>query len=198
MKWRRHKLPHCDDLFVRFFAPWYEQDALARRIFHATFPDMLQDDSFVGLSQTEASRVVEEFQPQVLSQIDGMLEAARGDWPTYLRVSGTIDSGWVDAFDRHYTRTKIRQTIERSDPADFGNDYLVICCEFGAVLGHVLQSLQPRLVWRLDFPYWDSCLLDPDTGYSIAAFHWAVKKMSEYGVDDGFAAKVQACLQELG
>ena len=197
MKRRRHELPDCDNLFLRFFAPWYEQEELARRGFSATLPDMLENESFVGLSQTEASFVAEESQPEVLSQIEGMLEAAQGDWPTYLKVSGTVDLGWVDAFDRHYTRAKIRQTIERSDPSDFANDYIVICCECGAVLGQVLRSIQPRLIWRLDWPYWDSCLLDPKAGCTIAVFHWAIKKMSEYSVDDGLAAKVQACLQEL-
>jgi hypothetical protein len=197
MKRRRHQLPDCDNLFLKFFSRWYKQDELARRGFTATLPDMLEDESLIGLSQTKASRVMKKFQPKVLSQIDGMLEAARGDWPTYLKVSGTVDLDWVDAFDRHYTRAKILQVIERSDPADFGNDYIVICCEFGAVLGQVLRSLQARLVWRLDWPYWDSCLLDAETGSAIAVFHWAIKKMSEYGVDDGFAAKIQACLKVL-
>jgi hypothetical protein len=52
-------------------------------------------------------------------------------------------------------------------------------------------------VWRLDWPYWDSCLFDPKTGTVIAVFHWAIKKLSEYGVDDGYAAKTKACLQFL-
>jgi hypothetical protein len=35
MKRRRQKLPDCDNLFLRFFAPWYKQDELARRGFSA-------------------------------------------------------------------------------------------------------------------------------------------------------------------
>ena len=131
---------------------------------------MLENESFVGLTQTEASLIAEESQPEVLSRIDGMLEAAQGDWPTYLKVSGTVDLGWVDAFDRHYTHARSEKTIDQSDPADFANDYIVICCECGAVLGQVLRSLHPRLVWRLDWPYWDSCLLDPKAGCTIAVF----------------------------
>ena len=40
-------------------------------------------------------------------------------------------------------------------------------------------------------------MFDPKTGTVIAVFHWAIKKLSEYGVDDGYAAKTKACLQFL-
>jgi hypothetical protein len=126
-----------------------------------------------------------------------MVDAVRQDWPTYLGVSNDIDLSWIGAFDRYYDRTQIQAMINRSKPDDFGNNYLVICCEFGAALSYVMRHLQPRLVWRLDWPYWDSTLLDPQTGTAISVFHWAVKKMSEYGVDDGYVAKVKACLQFL-
>ena len=178
MKWPKKNLPDRDDLFLHFFAPWYHGDDLARRGFVATLPDVLQHESFVGLSPAEASVVTEETQTDVLARIDAMLDAARADWPTFLAVSGEIDEDWVDAFDHHYTRARIRETIERSDPRNYGNDYLVTCCEFGAVLGRVLVSSEPRLIWRLDWPYWDSTLLDPETGTAISVFHWAIKKLS--------------------
>jgi hypothetical protein len=190
-------LPHCDDLFLRFFDCWYDDAGRRRRGFKATFPDVLQHGSLVGLTQAEASCVAEEAQQQILDKISGMVSAARGDWARYLEVKGEIDLGWIDAFDRHYDRERVREVIERSDPSDFGNDYVVLCCEFGAALSHVLRTGQRRLVWRLDWPYWDSSLFDPKTGTAIPIFHWAVKKMSEYGVDDGFAAKTKACLQLL-
>jgi hypothetical protein len=190
-------LPHCDDLFLRFFDPWYDDTGRQRRGFKATFPDVLQHGSMIGLSQSEASCLTEEFQQQVLQQISGMVEAARGDWPTYLGVEGEITLEWIDAFDRFYDRRQIHDAIERSDPSNFSNDYLVLCCEFGAVLSQVLSRAQSRLIWRLDWPYWDSSLLDPKTGTALPVFHWAIKKMSEYGVDDGFVAKTKASLQFL-
>jgi hypothetical protein len=197
MKWPKKQLPHCDDLFLDFFAPWYHQDDLTRRGFVATLPDVIQHQSFVGFSQAEASLFPVETQSEVLARIDAMLDAARTDWPTFLAVSGEIDQDWVAAFDHHYTRQTIIKTIERSDPRDYGNDYLVTCCEFGAVLGRVLMSREPRLFWRFDLPYWDSTLLDPKTGTAITVFHWAIKKLSSYGVDDGYPAKVNACLHFL-
>lgn len=190
-------LPHCDDLFLKFFDPWYDDDDRQRRGFIATLPDLLQDTSFVGLSQAEASCIPAEAQQEVLRRIAIMVDAARHDWPTYLSVQGEFDLQWIEAFDRYYDRERILEVIDRSDPSDFSNDYLVLCCEFGAGLSHVLCQMQPRLVWRLDWPYWDSSLLDPKTGSALPVFHWAIKKLSEYGVDDGFAAKVKVSLQFL-
>jgi len=191
-----HALPSCDDLFLRFFDPWQDDSGRQRRGFKATFPDVLQHDSLIGLSQGKAS-VTEVAQEDIVQMIDGMFEAARHDWPAYLPVTGEVNLDWIDAFDRHYDRDRIHDVIGRSDPTNFGNDYVVLCCEFGAVLSHVLRVAQPRLVWRLDWPYWDSSLLDPKTGTAMPLFHWAIKKMSEYGVDDGFVAKTKASLRFL-
>lgn len=190
-------LPHSDDLFLRFFDPWYDNAGRRRRGFKATLPDVLQHESFIGLSQAQASCINEEAQHQVLQQIDRMVSAARHDWPTYLSVADDLDLEWIDTFDSYYNRDRIHEVIERSDPAEFSNDYVVLCCEFGAVLSQVLRGAQPRLIWRLDWPYWDSSLLDPKTGTAMPVFHWAIKKMSEYGVDDGFVAKTKGSLQFL-
>ena len=127
-----------------------------------------------------------------------MINAARGDWQEYLPVNGEIDIQWVKAFDTYYDRKRVSDVIARSDPKDFGCDYIVLCCEFGAVMGHVMRLLQPGLVWYLDWPYWDSMLLDPKSGNVIPVFHWAIKKMSGYGIEDGFADKIKKCLDILG
>jgi len=37
----------------------------------------------------------------------------------------------------------------------------------------------------------------PDPQSLIPVFHWAVKKMSGYGWDDGFVQKIDACLKLL-
>ncbi len=193
-----HVLPDCDDLFLRFFDRWYNEATRQRRRHKTTFPDLLILGELVGSTQSEASLVVDEAQADIAAQIQDMVAASREDWPTHLPVSGEIDLTWVDAFDEYYDRSRIQDVIDRSDPAEFSNNYVVLCCEFGAVLSHhVLQSEHPRLIWQFDWPYWDSSLLDPRTGALISVFHWGIKKMSEYGVDDGFAAKIKACLQHL-
>jgi hypothetical protein len=191
-------LDGCDPLFLRYFDPWYSAGERSRRGFRATRPDMFMERTFIGADAAERSPLNDAGQREARRRIQVMLDAARADWPGYLHVDGAVDVRWVEAFDRHYDRKRVAAVVERSDPSDFSCDYIVLCCEFGAVLGHVLESRLPRLSWHLDWPYWDSMLLDPKAGAVMPVFHWAIKKMSDYGVEDGFAAKIETCLRELG
>ena len=186
-------LPDADDVFQRFFAPWYEAADLSRRGVAATRPDVEQC-YHAGLRGADVSPLTSEGQAQVAAQIATMLQAARSDWPTVLGVEGPMDSAWVAAFDAYYDRARVGEVIVGSDPSDFGNDLLILCCEFGAVLGAVLSARKPQLEWIYDWPYWESALLDPAHGCRINVFHWAIKKFSDYGVDDGFAAKLDQCV----
>ena len=190
-------LEDCDDLFLRYFDRWYSDDDRQRRGFEATKPDMFTAESLVGLDGPHVSPLTDEARDEVIKCIAAMVDAARGDWPEYLGVSGDMDLDWVQAFDEYYGRERVAEVVARSDPEDFGCDYVVLCCQFGAVLGHVMRAMQPRLVWYLDWPYWESMLLDPKTGTVIPVFHWAIKKMSDYGVDDGFVSKIRRCLEIL-
>lgn len=158
---------------------------------------MLQHEFFLGKNSSESSSLKRTQQEEVSDRIDRMLEAARSDWSGYLFLTGEPDLRWIETFDEYYDRDQIQKLISRSDPRDFSNDYVVTCCEFGAVLGYVMTSLQPLLQWQYEWPYWESALFDPRSGNVIPPFHWAVKKMSEYGVDDGFGAKVELCLELL-
>ncbi|MBX7244133.1 MAG: hypothetical protein K1X53_01465 [Candidatus Sumerlaeaceae bacterium] len=192
-----NELPGCDELFERFFAPWYSEADRLRRRMKATYPDLITDPELVGLSQSAAGALAEQHHPKILEIIDGVTNAACRDWPGYLPVYGELDLSWIDEFDRHYGRDEISKVIARSDATDFGNEYLVLCCEFGAAIAGLFRKARPTLRWSLDWPYWDSTLFDPVTGKEITVFHWGIKKMSEYGVDDGFAAKLKACLKIL-
>jgi hypothetical protein len=100
-------------------------------------------------------------------------------------------------FDRYYDLEHVENVVRLSDPDDFSNDYLVLICEFGAVLGHVMMELLPGLDWMPSWPYWESAVFDSQTGTLVPVFHWAIKKFSIYGIDDGFAEKVRACVQIL-
>lgn len=192
------QLPHCDALFARFLAPWYSAKDIERKRFEATRPDIFTCADYVGISVSELSILREDGEREARTRIGRMLEACRTDWPRYLRVFGEIDEQWIEAFDEHYDRKRIAEVLKRSDPKDLSNDYLVLVCEFGAALGHVLCKKQPRLAWLYDWPYWESSLVDSRSGAVIPPFHWAVKKFSNYGVDDGFAAKIDMCLHVLG
>ena len=146
------RLPHCDDLFLKFFDPWCSEADRRRRGFPATRPDMMQNESLVGFTEAQASPLPAGEQNQVRQQLDAILSAARRRWPDYLNVSSEVMLPWVDAFDRYWDRKRIQGMLRNSDPKDFSNDYVVTVCEFGSVLGHVMRGLQPRLVWYLERP----------------------------------------------
>jgi hypothetical protein len=190
-------LPHCDKLFAKFLDPWYSKEDRARKAWDATRPDIVTFDGYVGKRKAELAVLKPSGQREVVTRIETMLKACRGDWPRYLKVVGDIDQHWIEAFDVHYDRKRVADVIKRSDPKDFSNDYLILVCEFGAALGHVLRSKESRLVWVYDWPYWESSLVDTRTGAVIPPFHWAVKKFSGYGLEDGFAQKIDMCVRVL-
>lgn len=197
MFFKAAKIPPCDPLFLRFLDPWYSPEERTRKGGATTRGDVLTIEEYRGRSVDDICALNEKGRLEVAHRVETMLKAARGDWPRYLAVSGEINLTWIEAFDRHYNRKRIKEVIDRSDPGDFSNDYLVICCEFGAVLGHVMMRECPRLRLLPDWPYWESAIFDPKSGSVVPVFHWAIKKMSDYGWDDGFTAKVKVCLDMM-
>ena len=69
-------------------------------------------------------------------------------------------------------------------------------CEFGAVLGYLFKQID-GFDWLYSHPYFHSIIVHKDTGFGITVFDWAVKKFSEYGVDDGFGAKYKTALETV-
>lgn len=191
-------LPDCDDLFMRFFDRWYSDDWRAWKGHTATRPDMEEVGTIAGGVAREISPLPDEGQEQAAEMVKTMVDAATDDWPRRLAVRPPISLAWIESFDAYYNRERIARLIRRSDPEEFGNEYVVLCCEFGAVLGTVLADQLATLHWMYAWPYWESMLFHSPTGSLIPPFHWAIKKMSEYGVDDGFAAKIGACVRILG
>jgi hypothetical protein len=51
------------------------------------------------------------------------------------------------------------------------------------------------LEWMPDWPYWESALLDVSSGQRINVFHWAIKRFSDHGIEDGYAGKIERCLE---
>jgi hypothetical protein len=187
-------LPGCDEVFARYFAPWYQEPDWVARPFSATRPDV-EGWAEPNTHPDAASRLGDEGRQTALRQIAGMVEAARGDWPGYLPVVGGPSHAWIEAFDEYWTAERVHELFGRSNPSDFGNDLVVTACEFGAVLGYVMREAVPQLEWLPDWPYWESGLLDVPSGYRINVFHWAIKRFSEYGLEDGYGAKVAKCLE---
>ncbi|MCI0342671.1 MAG: hypothetical protein L0216_16280 [Planctomycetales bacterium] len=197
-------LPDCDPLFLKFIHPWYEPPGRHSDRWgespggcRADFQQSWRPGT--PLSTVQQSRLLtEESHRRVSAQIETMVAAATKDWAAFMAGVTRPSLAWLEAFDRHYDRARIRKLIERSRPTEDGNDYLIVCIELGAVIGEVLKALRPSCGWVYDWPYWESALYDPPSGETAHVFHWAVKRLSEYGVEDGIAEKVEAAAGLLG
>jgi len=193
----RPLLGDADEMYHRYFDRWYDEVARKLKGFGATRPDLLRIPDYVGRSVDELCPIPPDAAAEVLTQVETMQKAAAVDWAQYLSVDEPIDLDWIEKFDAHYDQARIEELLRESDPADFSNTYIVTVCEFGAALGLVMKGLLPRLAWLPSWPYWETSIFDPDRGAVIPVFHWAIKKFSTYGIDDGFAEKVQVCIQIL-
>ncbi|MEO6910409.1 MAG: hypothetical protein ABI158_05745 [Edaphobacter sp.] len=184
------ELPTCNPLFREYFAGWYSKEETERRADRETRPDI--ETLGLTLEQVkEQSPVTADVGLGVAQRIAAMLDAARKDWKGLLKVTGEPSMEWLSAFDAHFDKQEILDLIIASSPEEFGNDYLVLCCEAGAVLGAVLQEAEPRLQWVYDSPYWESALYDEQTGTQLNVFHWVIRRMSDPGLDDGLADRVR-------
>lgn len=184
-------LPDCDELFQRYFAPWYTEDDLASRGFDATRPDMLQFSDHVGKPASALSPLREDAQERFIHHLAvTMTDAAIGDFANLLDLSPPIDFDWIQAIDEYYNITRIAELIAESDPTEDGNPYFITCIELGTLIAKTMKVLVPDLEWMADSPYWESSLLHPASGHVIPPTHWAIKKLSSYGWDDGLVPKI--------
>lgn len=189
-------LPDIDDLFTTYFGRWYDEDDQERKGFKHTRPDVMRRYK-PGTPVADVCPLTEEYRTETEHRVRRMLRSAIVDWPTFLPLAEPVDSSWVELFDEHYTAETVADLIAESSPDDFCNSLLVSTCQLGAVLGHVLQGMLPRLEWLWDWPYWESRLYDPVSGNEIPPFHWAMKKFSDYAIDDGLEGKMACCIHIL-
>jgi hypothetical protein len=64
------------------------------------------------------------------------------------------------------------------------------------MLGQLFNQLE-GFEWLYSHPYYHSIIVHSETGFGTTVFDWAVKKFSEYGVEDGFVAKYHAALHAI-
>lgn len=190
-------LPDADKVFMTYFDRWYQPSDRARKRFPATRPDVVCIDVAEGTPASALCHLNGEGLELATKMVASMVDASVGDWPAFLDVAEPVNETWVDAFDRYYDVRRIKALMKASKPDDFSNDFLVRCCEFGAVLGHVLRQRHPDLEWLYGWPYWESALYDRSTGLVIAVFHWAIKRFSSYGVDDIYVQKLEMCTEMI-
>ncbi|MBN8790114.1 MAG: hypothetical protein J0I84_23775 [Terrimonas sp.] len=187
----KKKLPHCNELFEKFFSPWYDGEDKPKM----TRPDMYQIAAYEGepLNLDEIQYMPEDYIENVKKHINiDMVDAALEDFQHIIK-SDKLDLTVLAAVDKYYDRKKIAELIKESDPKDFSNSYVVTVCEFGAMLGYLFKQID-GFDWLYSHPYFHSIIVHKNTGFGITVFDWAIKKFSEYGVDDGFVEKFNAAL----
>lgn len=190
----KKKLPHCDSLFEKFLSPWYPEEDRPRM----TRPDMYQIAAYEGQPlNLEAIQYLDEeplaYQRKHLNET--MVQAASEDFK-HITNADQLDLNALESVDKYYDRAKIADLIKESNPIDFSNPYLVTVCEFGAMLGYLFKQIS-GFDWLYSHPYFHSIIVYKDTGIGITVFDWSVKKFSEYGVDDDFAAKFKMALENI-
>ena len=190
----KKKLPDCDTLFVKYLSPWYDEEERPKM----TRPDMYLIAAYEG--QRLDLEKIQYLDPEYLEQVKTIInetitKAALADFSN-IHNTDNFDFDLLNSVDKHYDRAKIAELIKESDPKDFSNPYLVTVCEFGVLLGQLFNQLE-GYGWLYSHPYYHSIIVHKDAGFGIPIFDWAIKKFSEYGVDDGYVAKFHAALNGI-
>jgi hypothetical protein len=191
-------LPDADELHRRFFDPWYKAADRKRKGYPATRPDVILVAGFRNVAWEELSPLQPERQKAVLEMIERMVAAARRDWVSLTAPHDVLSRDGLAAIHHALDVDRLGQLIGSSDPKDVANSYFVTVCELGAVVGAALKAARTTLKWVPDWPYWESSLVDRKTGYVVAPFHWALKRMSGTECAVGLVEKIAACLELVG
>ena len=186
-------LPDCNDLYVKYVHKW---DDNPEHTILIVKPDMLQSFN----PDTDFSTLVDstdEGYLEIKQQIETMISASRQDLQELSKFT-TFNLDAIDKLDKAIDRQYIKDVIEASKVDDHSNPYLISIIEFGCALAETMENEIGGFVWLYDYPYWESTIVHKKTGFEIPVFHWAIKKFSDYGVDDGFKDKILALKNNLG
>lgn len=189
------ELPTQHELFDRFFRPFLSREMEELRPHKSVFPDISRMGPLDAATRDAAK-------PHLIlitanENIVALERRARDAWPGQYGVNGPIDIRWVVAFDTHFSARAVKSLISRADSTVESSEYVKTALEFGVVLAATFRCYVSDLTWSYEQPIYDSALYDPRTETRINVFHWAIKKLSSYGVSDGYPQKVCACLQWL-
>ncbi len=169
------ELPDSDTLYAHFLAPWIPDEEGRERFLRSDLEEIeLEEGAHIRVLHplpAEARGAVEE-------QLRRMQAAALADLPGLLGVQGDPSLEWLDALERWMSPERLRGLLRGSDPASPDNNWLLLCCETGALIALLLEAHWPALRWIPDAPYFESALFDLNAKLRIPVFHWAVKALS--------------------
>lgn len=121
----KKKLPHSDELFRRFLSPWYASEDRPQ----ITRPDMYIIAGYNGepLDLNVIQYLDDELLREIKQQIRSITEAAVKDYQTIIKFE-ELSLHVLDTVDKYYTRERISKLIEKSNPDDYSNPYLISVC----------------------------------------------------------------------
>ncbi len=169
------ELPDAETLYHQFFSRWIPPEDPRKAQLRS---DLEQIELEPGQHIRVLSPLTDEGRKEVDAQLARATEAALADIPAMLKLDTPPSLEWLDALEAHLTPERIQELLRGSDPDKHDNLYLILCCETGALIGHLLQKAWPTLRWLGDFPYFESSLFDLNATICIPTFHWAVKTLS--------------------
>ena len=169
------ELPTAETLYAVYFAAWFpDEDPRAPRL----RSDIEEIELPPGVPIKTLCPLTDEGRRHVTQQLKDIHNAALKDLPVLLDKSGDPDVDWLETLETKATPEQLKTWLKGSDPTKPDNNYLLLCCETGALLAGILQRKWPRLQWIHDFPYFESSLFDLNGKVMIPVFHWAIKALS--------------------
>jgi hypothetical protein len=184
-------LPTSTEIFQRYFAPQYPEGRLEERGYPAVAPLGLRLPQH--LSSNDLSGLTPEYERFVRAQVEGLTEAAKGDFASFLSVSGEPTMEWIQAFDSFFTESALQSVIDDSEPGEYGAQAPVLIGEIGSLMGNYLVK-SGKCHWVYEYPYWDSWLYFPEKGMQVNIYALAMTKFSSEGLHqrlDGMLAAIE-------
>lgn len=169
------ELPSAETLYHHFFTGWIPPEDPRQKQLRS---DLEQIELESGQHIRILSPLTDEGREKMDSQLERTTQAALADIPRLLNLEGPPRLEWLDRLEAYLTPEKLQELLRKSNPEKMDNPYFVLCCETGALIGHLLQKQWPSLRWLGDFPYFESSLFDLNAKVMFPVFHWAIKCMS--------------------
>lgn len=151
-----------------------------------------------GISAAELSELDEMDQEAVINQLDTMRKVGLQELTDHTGLNFTCTANAIEQIDQWYDEIHVNDLIDHSTCDATGvTDVFIRSVEIGALLGQWFIEQGQAFAWLPTIPYWESPFYHRKTGSIVPVLHWAVKKFTSYGIEDGLLAKCQACVQRL-
>ena len=154
---------------------------------------MLQGKYEKGKTPRELSSLDDVWQSRVLKQLDIMVESAVQDWEKLLGKPTMNYQCALSGIHKCYNQSTVTKLLKGEKENEVDGDVFITAIEIGVICGKVIIELNRNWGWIPCMPYWESPLYHSKSGCIANVFHWGVKKLSSYAVEDDLYGKCLAC-----